>query len=51
MLAGAAAEFGSAAAFGHLERVLLRAAGARLALRSVLATAYNANALAVSVPG
>jgi uncharacterized membrane protein YbhN (UPF0104 family) len=30
--------------------VLLRAAGARLALRSVLATAYNANAIAVSVP-
>jgi putative heme transporter len=50
LLAGAAAEFGSMAAFGQLERVLLRAAGARLALRSVLATAYNANAIAVSVP-
>lgn len=50
VLAGAAAEFGSMAAFGQLERVLLRAAGARLALRSVLATAYNANAIAVSVP-
>jgi uncharacterized membrane protein YbhN (UPF0104 family) len=50
VLAGAAAEFGSMAAFGQLERVLLRAAGARLALRSVLATACNANAIAVSVP-
>jgi putative heme transporter len=49
-LAGAGAEVGSMAAFGQLERVLLRAAGARLALRSVLATAYNANAIAVSVP-
>src|SRR5262249_58196653 len=50
VLAGVAVEFGSMAAFGQLERVLLRAAGARLALRSVLATAYNANAIAVSVP-
>jgi putative heme transporter len=50
VLAGAAAEFGSMAAFGQLERVLLRAAGARLALRSVLATAYNANAISISVP-
>ena len=33
VLAGARAEFGSMAAFGQLERVLLRAAGARLALR------------------
>ena len=38
------------AAFGQLERLLLRAAGARLTLRSVLATAYNANAIAVAVP-
>jgi putative heme transporter len=50
VLAGAGAEFASMAAFGQLERVLLRATGARLALRSVLATAYNANAIAVSVP-
>jgi uncharacterized membrane protein YbhN (UPF0104 family) len=50
VLAGAAAEFGSMAAFGQLERVLLRAAGARLALRSVLATAYSANAISISVP-
>ena len=50
VLAGAAVEFGSMAAFGQLERVLLRAAGARLTLRSVLATAYNANSIAVSVP-
>jgi len=50
VLAGVAVEFGSMAAFGQLERVLLRAAGARLAMRSVLATAYNANAIAVSVP-
>ena len=50
VLAGIAAELVSMRAFGQLERVLLRAAGARLTLRSVLATAYNANAIAVSVP-
>jgi uncharacterized membrane protein YbhN (UPF0104 family) len=50
ILAGTAVEFGSMVAFSQLERVLLRAAGARLALRSALATAYNANAIAVSVP-
>jgi putative heme transporter len=50
VLAGVAAEFLSMKAFGQLERVLLRAAGARLTLRSVLATAYKANAIAISVP-
>lgn len=50
VLVGVAAEFVSMAAFGQLERLLLRAAGARLTLRSVLATAYNANAIAVAVP-
>jgi putative heme transporter len=50
VLAGAGAEFLSMKAFGRLERVLLRAAGARLTLRSVLATAYRANAIAISVP-
>ena len=50
VLAGAAAEFLSMKAFGQLNRVLLRAAGARLTLRSVLATVYKANAIAVSVP-
>ena len=50
VLAGAGAEFLSMKAFGQLERVLLRAAGARLTLRSVLATVYKANAIAVSVP-
>ncbi len=50
VLVGVGAEWVSMAAFGQLERVLLRAAGARLTLRSVLATAYNANAIAVAVP-
>jgi len=50
VLVGVGAEFVSMAAFGQLERLLLRAAGARLTLRAVLATAYNANAIAVSVP-
>jgi uncharacterized membrane protein YbhN (UPF0104 family) len=50
VLVGVGAEFVSMAAFGELERLLLRTAGARLTLRSVLATAYNANAIAVSVP-
>ena len=51
VLVGVGAEFVSMAAFGQLERVLLRAAGARLTLRSVLATAYNAIAVAVPVVG
>jgi uncharacterized membrane protein YbhN (UPF0104 family) len=50
VLVGVGAEFVSMAASGQLERLLLRAAGARLTLRSVLATAYNANSIAVSVP-
>lgn len=50
VLAAAGAEFLSMMAFGQLERVLLQAAGARLTLRSVLATASNANAIAISVP-
>lgn len=50
VLAAVAAEFLSMRAFSQLERVLLRAAGAKLTLRSVLATAFNANAIAVSVP-
>jgi hypothetical protein len=49
-LAGAGAEFVSMAAFGQLQRVLLRAAGARLTVRSILATAYTASAIAISVP-
>jgi uncharacterized protein (TIRG00374 family) len=50
VLAGFAAELLSMLAFGQLQRVLLHAAGARLTLRSVLATAYRANVFAVSVP-
>ncbi|MBV9092552.1 MAG: flippase-like domain-containing protein [Streptosporangiaceae bacterium] len=50
VLAAAGAELLSMMAFGQLERVLLQAAGARLTLRSVLATASNANAIAISVP-
>jgi putative heme transporter len=50
ILAAAGAQVVSMIAFGLLERVLLQAAGARLTLRSVLATASNANAIAISVP-
>lgn len=48
--AGAGAELASMAAFGQLQRVLLRAAGVRLPLRKVLATIYTGNAIAVWIP-
>ncbi len=51
--AGVAAEFVSMAAFGELQRCLLQAGGVSrdaFTLRSVLATAYGANAISVTVP-
>ena len=50
LLAGIGAECLSMLAFGQLQRSLLLAGGAKLSLRSVLATAYRANAIAVAVP-
>jgi putative heme transporter len=50
VLAGFGAELMSMVALAQLERGLLRRAGARLTLRSVLATAYSTNVIAVTVP-
>jgi putative heme transporter len=50
LLAGIGAECLSMLAFGQLQRSLLRAGGATLSLRSVLATVYRASAIAVAVP-
>lgn len=50
VLAGFGAELMSMIALAALERGLLRRAGARLTLRSVLATAYSSNVIAVTVP-
>ena len=47
---GICVEFGSMAALAQMERILLRASGARMSLRAMLATAYNGNAIAVAVP-
>ena len=50
LLAGIGAECLSMLAFGQLQRILLRAGGARLSLGSVLGTVYRANVIAVAVP-
>lgn len=50
VLAGFAAEFMSMIALAQLERGMLRGVGARYTLRSVLATAYTTNVIAVTVP-
>ena len=50
VLAGFGAELMSMVALAQLERGLLRRAGATLTLRSVLATAYSSNVIAVTVP-
>jgi putative heme transporter len=50
VLAGFGAELMSMVALAQLQRGLLRRVGARLTLRSVLATAYSSNAIAVTVP-
>jgi putative heme transporter len=50
LLAGIGAECLSMLAFGQLQRILLRAGGARLSLGSVLGIVYRANVIAVAVP-
>ena len=50
LLAAFNVELVSMAALAQLERSLLRGVGARLTLRSVLATAYTSNAISVTVP-
>jgi putative heme transporter len=50
LLAGFGAEFISMIALVQLQRGLLRGVGARPTLRSVLATAYSSNAIAITVP-
>ena len=50
LVAGSCAELVSMVALAQLERGLLRGIGARQTLRSVLGTAYTANAISVSVP-
>jgi len=50
LLAAFSVELVSMVALAQLERSLLRGAGAKHTLRSVLATAYSSNAISVTVP-
>jgi putative heme transporter len=50
LIAAVTAEAGSMAAFARAQRRLLRAAGSRLALASVMAVTYAGNAISASLP-